>query len=332
MQNSIGTFLREARGFSQNPLGIIALFITFIYALACAVLGASGSGITIEQKWPIIYFVVIFPVCVLIAFLFLVVKHHSKLYAPSDYRTDESFLQAMRFMQAMRPMSSIEQIVKLDESEREVMAENNETENIETENIETENNETVDVTVHAPTATSHIQANQEHEASSTENLSVSKNLSVRETYIIAEDLVLRELEAEFGTPIQRRVRFWNNPSIQFDGAMILGSKFVVIEIKYTRKGVLSSDALASIQKIINSASDFFNCFPQQTMGAVMKDCELPDIGIKNFRMIIAIAYEGQRQERLREQMDKVVVKNHFIDYRLYNFDDLKKQYGVDLSV
>lgn len=37
----------------------------------------------------------IFPVLILGAFCYLVIKHHGKLYAPKDYKKDESFLQTL---------------------------------------------------------------------------------------------------------------------------------------------------------------------------------------------------------------------------------------------
>lgn len=81
--------------FIRNPLGIIALFITMIYGVANLLLGKSVDSLTSAERWPLILFVVIFPIVVLVAFYWLVKNHHKKLYAPADFRSDESFLSAM---------------------------------------------------------------------------------------------------------------------------------------------------------------------------------------------------------------------------------------------
>ncbi len=77
---------------ARNPLGIIALFIVLVYGIAGIVLGVSGSHLSEIQKTIFVCFLVVFPCLVLGSFLWLVAKHHRKLYAPSDYRNDEGFL------------------------------------------------------------------------------------------------------------------------------------------------------------------------------------------------------------------------------------------------
>lgn len=91
--NNISAFGKAAKGLAKNPLGIIALFIVLIYGFASLVVGLSGHLVQGERV-PLIWFLVIFPCLVLAVFGWLVSRHHTKLYAPSDYREDESFIQA----------------------------------------------------------------------------------------------------------------------------------------------------------------------------------------------------------------------------------------------
>jgi len=77
----------------KNPLGIIALFISLIYSIANLLLGSTAESLTPEERWPIIIFIVLFPVIVLGVFYFLVSRHHWKLYAPGDYIKQEMFYQ-----------------------------------------------------------------------------------------------------------------------------------------------------------------------------------------------------------------------------------------------
>lgn len=85
-------FASSTQGFTRSPLGIIALFIVLVYGFASLVVGL-GSGIT-EHVVPLIYFMVLFPVIVFFGFLWLVAKHHNKLYGPSDFKNEDNFFKA----------------------------------------------------------------------------------------------------------------------------------------------------------------------------------------------------------------------------------------------
>lgn len=79
----------------RNPLGIVALFISLIYAFASLLLGATVVSLTAEERYPLIIFIILFPVVVLGVFYRLVSSHHGKLYAPGDYKDDQSFLRTL---------------------------------------------------------------------------------------------------------------------------------------------------------------------------------------------------------------------------------------------
>lgn len=89
-------FGQTARQLARNPLGIIALFIVLIYATAGLVFGISGAHLEASQSLPLIWFLVLFPVLVFVGFVWLVAKHSHNLYAPSDFRDDETFVQLNR--------------------------------------------------------------------------------------------------------------------------------------------------------------------------------------------------------------------------------------------
>ena len=85
---------QAAQKLAKNPLGIIALFIVLVYAIAALLLGVSGSTLIHEERFPLILFLVLFPILVLAVFAWLVKNHHTKLYAPSDFNTEEGFFRA----------------------------------------------------------------------------------------------------------------------------------------------------------------------------------------------------------------------------------------------
>lgn len=92
----LNDFISGAKGLTRNPLGIIALFVSLIYGFACLVLSTSISNLHAEsERLPLIWFIILFPLVILGGFIFLVVKHHEKLYAPSDFRGDDSFIQTI---------------------------------------------------------------------------------------------------------------------------------------------------------------------------------------------------------------------------------------------
>jgi len=88
-------FENTASKLSRNPLGIIALFIVLVYGIAGLVLGVSGEFLLEGHKTVLVWFLAIFPFSVLSAFTWLVSKHHTKLYSPSDFRNDDGFIRIL---------------------------------------------------------------------------------------------------------------------------------------------------------------------------------------------------------------------------------------------
>ena len=54
-----------------------------------------GSNLDSGLRMPLVWFLVIFPFAVLGVFMWLIAKHPTRLYSPSDFRDDEAFLAAM---------------------------------------------------------------------------------------------------------------------------------------------------------------------------------------------------------------------------------------------
>ncbi len=89
-------FLSNIKNLTRNPLGIIALFVSMIYGFSCLVLSTSITNLEYAyERLPLIWFVIIFPIIILAAFIYLVIFHHEKLYSPSDFRDYDSFIQTI---------------------------------------------------------------------------------------------------------------------------------------------------------------------------------------------------------------------------------------------
>lgn len=76
----------------RNPLGIIALFIVSVYGIASMVMTVPGT-LTHEERLPLVYFLVIFPVLVLGVFSWLVSAHSGKLFSPADFRDEDNYIK-----------------------------------------------------------------------------------------------------------------------------------------------------------------------------------------------------------------------------------------------
>lgn len=76
--------------FTKNPLGIIALSLIIVEAIAGLVI--KFSTLPDVQNLLLIIFVIVFPFAVMSIFFILVTKHHSKLYSPSDFVNEENFI------------------------------------------------------------------------------------------------------------------------------------------------------------------------------------------------------------------------------------------------
>ena len=92
METVFKDFTKSAKDLSNNPLGIIALFIVLIYGFGCLVVAFGGEKLQLIIYHPLTWFLAIFPFVVLFVFAYLVAKHHKKLYSPGDYDDSNQFL------------------------------------------------------------------------------------------------------------------------------------------------------------------------------------------------------------------------------------------------
>lgn len=82
--------------FARNPLGVIALFITFIDGIAGLVISVNFENLhDASERLPLIWFIVIFPIIVLVVFVILVIVCPQNLFGPSDYDNQELYLKAI---------------------------------------------------------------------------------------------------------------------------------------------------------------------------------------------------------------------------------------------
>lgn len=87
-------FIKSAKSMSKSPLGIIGLFLVFVYVMSGVV---AGFGFIPEWlRVLLVIYLMLFPLLILYLFYNLVIKHSDKLYAPQDFRDDSTFLEVMK--------------------------------------------------------------------------------------------------------------------------------------------------------------------------------------------------------------------------------------------
>jgi hypothetical protein len=251
-----------ARRLAYNPLGIIALFIVLCYAIACSLFGLEAQHLQPNERWPLVWFVVGFPVVVLFVFTWLVAKHHTKLYAPKDFPDSSTYLRTLGIEEQKR---------KLDEEVAEAIAQ-----------------------APAKTDPSRWPAEQ----------------SVRISYVIAEDLVMRELQSEFGVTINRQVSFGPQDH-GFDGMFVKDGEAFIVDVKLSMSSQISERVWSTLTQMRNYVVHSH---------------------WKRVRCVLAVVVVDVQQKAALEQAYASEIQAKypgFVLLRVYVYDDLAKKYGVE---
>lgn len=272
MNPVLDQFGKVAQRLSRNPLGIIALFIVLVYGIAALLLGFSSRNLEPSERSPLIWFLVLFPVLVLVAFYLLVAYHHVKLYAPHDFPDKEGFFRAL---------TPTEQKQRLEEETKEITDDMQQAEGSRARSLELQKDGILDV------------------------------VSNRHTYVLAEELAFREIENEFGVSVRRQVAIGQDWGI--DGVFTRGGKPVIVEIKYIRRP--SPPRIPSIQI--------------ERFRTLMESTRLDPF------FLLAIVADGLdknesdlERKRIEEAAKKTALR---IDVRVYDFNILKRKYGISTS-
>jgi hypothetical protein len=207
---------------------------------------------------------------VLILFGWLVASHHTKLYSPTDFPDKEGFFRAL---------TPFEQKQRIDEE-------------IQTMTAELQSVDSFKIS--------------QGEAKNQISLAIP---NLRSKYMVAEELVFRELEAEFKWPANRQVGIFG-ADLGIDGAIMTRDQFIAVEIKFTQRpnwNRLVQSALSHISKIANHLH-------------------------RGSRFLLVVISQGlSEEERASASVkNRQLLKNaeQDIELKAYDYDELAKKYGL----
>lgn len=188
----------EKIGTIRNPLTIIAIFAAIAEISGTLVLPFISDG----NQGTYIWFLMVFPLLLVVLFFITLNFNHKVLYAPSDFKDEDNFFKSLK------SASPAERAEKLREEVREIE----------------------DEPVPEVKQASAPQSEQEQVV---RRLTRQRDIHAR--YLLAEELVLNKLSKELEQPIRRDMRF-DTPGRKFvfDGVILGEDKVTAIEIKYFR--------------------------------------------------------------------------------------------------
>lgn len=215
----------EKIGHIKNPLTVIAMFAAIAEISGAVVL----PFIAKENQAIYIWFLMLFPVLLVIVFFITLNFNHRVLYAPSDYKDEKNFVDP--FGKA----AGDEQSQRLREEADEISAEEAEaaTDEISTQDELAENTPTGNA---APIARPSIA------------LAERNRLSVLGQVALAEKLAVIKLSKDLGLEFRSDAKFMagEGRGIIFDAAAIDGGVVHVVEVKLFKTNIVPTSRLQSI--------------------------------------------------------------------------------------
>lgn len=317
----------EVKNFTRNPLGVIGLFIFLVHAVGAGVLGASIDKLTPYNQSVLVWFVILFPVGVLLFFGWMLSRHHDKLYGPGDFQSDKSYLEyANRANVGWRAAADLTQAASPNPDDA---ATGSEQPTHQQATPQDESNATGGADAETASAqppageseTDHQHAQQGGQAPARAGrrglaapnvsafLSSTGGSRVQAAYL-AESLVFNELERETGAAVRRNIRIQSRGrSIEVDGLLERNGQRTAVEVQFITSNRLSMNRLR--EKIARLTELMAN----------------PDNGISN--VLFAFVVDGNTLNDLRNarQAAQSVMPSNF-SLRFYSFESLLSEYSL----
>ena len=214
----------------KNPLTIIAIFAGIAEISGTAVLPLLDGEVQSIYIW----FLMFFPILLVILFFLTLNFNHKTLYAPSDFKDEKHFLNILK------PLSAVQKNEKVEIELREMAI-----------------GDTYKVTGKAGAIGPG--------AKTVKKDIIRSDIEAKSDYLIAEQAALSLVERDLGVPIQTHLGLiGKNASFAIDGMTETFSEVIAIQVKIIKS---IKNAPKRIKEAINPVEIFAKELPQSVLGS-----------------------------------------------------------------
>jgi hypothetical protein len=151
----------------------------------------------------------------------------------------------------------------------------------------------------------------ESSTTGTQVLAAPRRTISKSRYLLAEDLVMRKLQAEFGVPIKRQMAL--GPDARFDGLFTKKDSAFGVEVKYLSRKPLSKDLVGIFQQAVRYVGN---------------------LDLNRFTLILVFVFESEdlmSPDVIRTVQGEASLYGEKVVVRLYAFRDLASEFGLSLD-
>jgi hypothetical protein len=273
--------------------------------MSALLLGATVSSLTPENQTALVWFVILFPCFILLMFGWLVSRHHRKLYGPSDYRTDESFLTAGAVVPPASLGSRLRNEIAQAEAESTTSPMPLPSSDTAAEPI---NKSAQDEQLNTPAASSSLPDRNERKF-----LGSPSGELVTRAYV-AENLVFQELQSELGGSVARNIAVATDGArFEVDGIVRTKNGDVIVEVKRARSE-------ASVRRIAHKGAEVLATYQRAARAA--------GLHVKDGYLVIVVDNKDISSADVRALEQSLLGELRFTNVRVYSYYDLLAKYGL----
>lgn len=299
----------------KNPLTVIAIFAGIAEISGTAVLPHIAAGNQALYIW----FLMLFPFALIALFFLTLNFNHRVLYAPSDFRDEDNFVNILK-------KSTYSEVLEYKEKEIVAIAPDEILEPLPHQNQNQAISETAEVASSETLANSAPSVEQWVSNAETALLElgsattrsqrnqmdlISRQISERRMrdMRLAEKLALEKLEMELGVSIDREMKIESGHSrVHFDGIARRGSSLTAIEVKYFRSRRTAPMNMLMWQELRRSLETLFQSLSEEQR--------------RDFSFILVIVNDNDSDEVERMAAKRLADLPFPIAIKLYDFDSL----------
>lgn len=295
--------MKDRVGTIKNPLSVIAIFAGIAEISGTAVL----PHIDPANQELYIWFLMSFPFTLVILFFGTLNWNHRVLYAPSDFKDEDNFVNLLHKATYSETLQKIKEEVEAEEDGIvEDLVPNSEK---KSEKLKPDIKDLAESVQKSERKLSAGEFTTKEEREAQRDL-VSKinRLRIKES-LAAEDLIIRRVERDLGILIQRDMKFESERSrFMFDGVAIDNSTFTAIEVKMLSKNTMNSNYWLDFKCRLN---EFYNGLSESQKN--------------KFSLIYAVATDSDKDE-MEEFIKNKLRKLEFpLAVKVYQFDELTNE-------